>query len=977
MNISRYARFKSGAAPVVLGIALLSTPAFAQSNTQVDQRTSPQDDSSQTEIIVTGSRIATSNVGTTAPVQVISGEAIQSTGAVNIQDVLLNNPAFGTPTYARTNTSFATSGAGISTLDLRNLGIDRTLVLVNGRRMVSGIPGSQAVDLNTIPTALIDRVDTLTSGSGSAVYGSDAVAGVVNFILKDDFEGLQIDAQSGISQAGDNFTLSLGATLGANFADGRGNVTMFLGYSEQGAAWLSNHRTEAGRSGVDSLSAYALDDEANPFERLQPFYSSYAPQGTYLAGDQTFSYDADGNLINRRGAGFNRAANRYLAIPTQRYMVNALGHYDVSDNVTAFFEASFVSTNIRSNIEAFPWDTETSYEGGAMPIETMFNGSAFRNPFVPDAIFNAATDTDGDGLRDIFVSKRLNDFGPRTNSATRQTFRIVGGLRGNISDLWKYEVFGNYGQTNTTQTGTGQINVLNFANSQRIIPDGSGGYMCADASARAQGCVPANVFGTGSLAGAVDYLQAPSYYVATQKQTQVGANLTGQLFSISGVDRIGVTVGTEYRRESSSDEWDALQTLGLNGGNALPPTRGAYDVYEFYGEALVPLIQESFVHNLSVRGAARYSHYSTVGGTFSWNAGIDFAPIEDIRFRAMYAQTVRAPNISELYSGRSQTFPTVSDPCVGIGATGGGALGDNCRAAPGVMANIAANGVFTLNQSDIQGVTGFEGGNPSLQEEKGKTWTAGVVINPRSIDALRNFTLSVDYFNVKINDAIVSTSRAFILDQCYNGGVQAMCDFIVRRSGAMGLNSAGSLDEVNTAVTNSGGFQTSGIDVVLAYNNSFDLGSRRLAVGLTANYTHMISGWSRPVPGGEKDRFMSNIGASRDRFNLGANFQMGKVRWTLGGTYVGGAYLDESYTGFEPGSEGSEQFRVHPEFYLDTQVRFIVSERSEFYVGAENLLGNDPVYFGGLPDAATGMDSDYGTYRGLGRNFYAGIKLRF
>ncbi|MCK9542765.1 MAG: TonB-dependent receptor, partial [Novosphingobium sp.] len=837
----------------VLSLVALPQTAFAQD---------AADDSDAVEaIIVTGSRIQTTVPTTVAPVQVLSETLLENTGTVNVQELLLKNPVFGTPTFSRTNSGFNTSGAGAATVDLRNLGIDRTLVLIDGRRVVSGIPGSSAVDLNMIPTQMVKRIEVLTSGSGSAIYGSDAVAGVVNFILKDDFEGVEIDSKVGITEVGDSRTLDTGVLLGGNFADGRGNATVFFGYSNQGAAWKRKHRTEWGRSNIDNISGIFFGEDI--FSAVQPFYSGYNPQGTYFSDNFAWTYGPNGGPLQPCTAtnatscggglgagptGFNRTAYRYLAVPVERYLLNFNAHYDVSDSITAFMQGSFQSTNARAIIEPFPWDTDTSgkqYANAQMPIETLYNGTIHRNPFVPDAIFNDASDTDGDGLRDIFVQKRLADFGNRTTASTQNTFRIVGGLKGEIAPDWSFEGFVNYGQSDVTQTGSGQINVVNFRLSQQIVPDGAGGYWCADANARANGCVPANVFGLNSFSPeAVAYLEAPQFYKATQKQTQVGLNVTGSIGSLWGANPIGVTVGTEYRREAQESAWDALQTAGLNGGNALPPTKGAYDLYEFYGETLIPLISSGFVHDFTVRGAARFSHYSTVGNTFSWNAGAEFAPVRDIRFRVMYAETVRAPNIRELFEGLSQDFPTVNDPCEGIGLTGGGAVGDNCRAAPGVIDNINANGgAFTLTQADIQGVTSFAGGNPNLREEKGKTLTAGVVINPRSIDALRNLTITADYFQIKVKDAIVDTPLQFILDQCYGQSNQSFCDFVVRRPAISGPNNAGSLKEVNSGRTNSGGIKTSGIDVTLNYVHNLDIGSGRMQADLNVAYTHLLTGY--------------------------------------------------------------------------------------------------------------------------------------
>ncbi|MBN8832143.1 MAG: TonB-dependent receptor plug domain-containing protein [Sphingomonadales bacterium] len=578
-KLSSLTLLKVAAAPAVLGLALLSSTAFAQEPQNADEAEEGE------AIIVTGSRIQTGSDITVAPVQVITAATIQESGVINIQNELLKNPAFGTPTYSRTANAFNSAGAGIATVDLRNLGVDRTLVLVNGRRHVSGVPGGNAVDLTAIPTPLIERVEVLTSGSASAIYGSDAVAGVVNFILKKDFEGLELNAQSGIAQTGDDFNFDTSAVLGTNFADGRGNVTLFMGYSEQGAVFKRNHATEAGTSNIDNISQIFFG--GNMTTPRQPYLSGYSPQGTYYTDNYAWTYannglgalrpcaSTNGGLCDLSGTplagsaldgtrigpdGFNRTAYRYLAVPVQRYLLSAMGHYDFNDNLTAFFEGSFVSASAKSQIEAFPWDTDTSgkqYANGQMPIETLYNGTLYRNPFVPDAIFNDASDTDGDGLRDIFVSKRLNDFGTRSTDSTQQTFRLVGGLRGNFNDNWSFEVFGNYGQTNVSQTGTGQINVMNFRESQKIVPDGNGGYICADPNAVAGGCVPANIFGLNSIKGAaLTYLEAPSNYLAVLKETQIGANVTGSIPSLWGADPVGVTVGVEYRRESSDERWD-------------------------------------------------------------------------------------------------------------------------------------------------------------------------------------------------------------------------------------------------------------------------------------------------------------------------------------------------------------------------------------------------------------------------------------
>ena len=530
--------------------------------------------------------------------------------------------------------------------------------------------------------------------------------------------------------------------------------------------------------------------------------------------------------------------------------------------------------------------------------------------------------------------------------------------------------------------GSGQFNGPNFIQALDAIRDvndinGNGNrteVICVNGAARAAGCIPANIYGPGSLAPAVSYLAAPQQLRTKVTQTVAGVTVSGGLFSLFGnADPVSVGIGGEYRRETSSSEFDRLSQLGLNGGNALPSTAGSFNVYEGYGEVIAPLLQDRpFFHSLSARGAVRASRYSTVGSTLSFNYGGEWAPIEDIRFRAIAARSVRAPNVSELFAPPQQDFPSgLQDPCAGITAATAGTIAQNCRAVPGVNANIAANGgTFAVSQADLQGITSFAGGNLALREEKGDSFTAGVVINPRSIAALRGLVLTVDYFNIRIRDAIVSTPLQFILDQCYGQSNTALCSFIKRRPVALGANSAGSIDEVNSAQTNSGGVKTSGIDGTINYRfREFD-GD----VGFRASYTHLFTGFNVPlVAQPSRDEFAGELGGARDRFTTSVDFNHGSgVGATLTGTYIGVSYLDDQLTGAAP---GNPLFRISPQFDLAAQIRFQVEKRFEFFLGANNLLDNKPPYLADI-GASAGQDTDAGTYDALGRRYYAGFRIK-
>ncbi|MCK8455652.1 TonB-dependent receptor plug domain-containing protein [Sphingomonas faeni] len=1003
------------AAPAVAQVAPTEAPATDPMATQppVDQTTAqsaanqtanqtttdaPQADQAPGDIVVTGSRIASPSATAASPLQSVGITQIQQSGAINVQDVLLQNPAFGTPGVSRTNSSFATQGAGIATVNLRNLGEDRTLVLVNGRRFVSGLPGSNAVDLNVIPTQFLERVDVLTGGA-SAVYGSDAVAGVVNMIYKTKFDGVQLDGQVGMSQYGDGFDRQINALVGKNFADGRGNIMLFGGYSKQGTVLKRDRFTEAGSSAIDSTSrgAYVTGNDADLFTPERPYLSGFAPQGRYYAGDSTFTYGQDGALrdcvstngtdgcINADGTaagadGFNRSSTRYLAVPVERYVGAGRANFEVSPALNLFIEGNYAKTKVNTVIEPFPLDSTFSNprNSGQIPIQTVVGGITYRNPYVPDAIFNAATDTNGDGLKDIYFDRRLSDFGPRTSSVTRDVFRIAGGANGKfLDDRFNYEVYGIYGQTKEDQVGSGQFNTANFFQALNSYRDpATGQIVCADPAARAAGCVPANIYGAGALTPAASYLAVPTTLSTKVTQTVAGGNVSGKLFSLFGADPVGFSIGTEYRRESSRNDFDLLTQQGLNGNNALPSTAGRFHLWEGFAEVVAPIIQDRpFFQSLSVRGAIRVSDYSTVGTTYSYNFGGEWAPIDDIRFRVMQARSVRAPNINELFQAPQQDFPSVNDPCIGVTAATTGTLGTTCRAAPGVLANIAANGgTFTANQADVQGVTSFGGGNPNLNEEKGDSFTAGVVINPRSIRALRNLVVTVDYFNIRIKDAIVQTPLQYILNQCYEQGATDYCSQITRRAGPLGPNSAGSLDQLTNSFLNSGGVKTQGIDTVITYRQ--DLTDIGLAgtLGLRGSYTHLISGYTVPLPDADRDYFAGEIGASRDRFTTNASYDIDGVGLTMTGTWISQASLDDQLTGARPGT--NPLYRVRPQFYLDSQIRFQTSDGFEFYVGGSNLLNNKPPYLADI-GASGGQDTDAGTYDALGRRYYAGVRINF
>ena len=998
--------YKFGAASFALGVAIASTPAMAQgqpTTETLEAEGTADATNDQGLIVVTGSRIAQPQVESSSPLQIIDDAAIDDSGAINVQELLLENPVFGSPALNRTNAAFLTSGTGVATVDLRDLGSDRTLVLVNGRRVVSSLAGSSTVDLNVIPTQFINRVDILTGGA-SSLYGSDAIAGVVNFVYKKDFQGIEANGQYGLTEEGDDVRYQANVTAGTDFVDGAGNIMVHFGYSNE-KGLLSRQREN---TRFDDFDLFRFTGDPADFgTSVTPFFSSFPPQGRFITSGGTFTYDDNGNVkpgFSTNGPdldgdgfgdgdpgadGFNRQNFRTLAVPVERYVFAAAGEYEISDGLNFFFEGTYNKTKSSRIIEPFP--LESGGANGIFPtdggfnIENIYDGDVVRNPYVPDEIFDAATDSNGDGLRDIGFTRRLAEFGTRSGTTERDFYRFVLGFDGDIGERFRWDVSYNYGNVSENQISSGQVNVVNFRDALAAITDvddlnGNGltnDVVCLNAEARANGCSPANIFGFGSLSqGAVNYIQAQGTYQTGITQQVIQGNISGSLFDLPA-GPVGIAAGFEYRKESSFSDNDALTNQGLNAGNVLPDTSGSFDVREGFVELRVPLLADTTGFELlEIGGAARVSDYSTVGTVYSYSGTVVWQPVQPLRLRGTYARAVRAPNVSELFSGLSQTFPSgLTDPCENIGATGGGAIGTNCRADAGVAANIAANGVFTLNQSDLQGISGFNGGNPNLEEEESTSYTGGAVLSLGAL-GLGNATITADYYNIEVENVIGTFPRQFTLDQCYGQGNQTFCDLITRRQDGTAVNSAGSIDLINALAVNSATLETEGLDIT--GNVSFPLGlvGQDDRIALRGAYTHIFKYDYTPIAGADADPSDGEIGTAKDRFTLNAAYLNEDFKISLTGTYIGKSYEDDQFCAafdLEP-----ECISVSDEFYLDLQTTFYAADALEFYVGVDNLLDNDaPSILSGTSYNNTGTDTAAGVYDLFGRRYYAGVRLQF
>ena len=1002
--------FKFGTASIALGLALVAAPSLAQAQDADADAVEGDEGAVDNEVIVvTGSRIASPTASSPAPLQIVDAQAIGDSGITNVQELLLENPAFGTPALSRTNSAFLTSGTGVATVDLRDLGSDRTLVLINGRRVVAGVPGSSIVDLNMIPTQFLEQVDVLTGGA-SSLYGSDAVAGVVNFVYKKDFEGIEAGGQYGITERGDDPRYQVNLTAGTVSGDGRGNIMVHFGYSNE-EGLLSREREN---TFTDDFDLFRLTGNVADFGTSSaPFFSSGPPQGRFdvngtasSADDFTFAQNGNGPLrpcFSANGGtapatcgafagtsigpdGFNRQFFRTLAVPVERYLFATAGNYEITEGVNLFFEGTYSKTTSSREIEPFFLSSGDIFQtNGRVPLEDAMGNV---NPLVPADIVAASQDIDGDGRRDYGFIRRIVEFGPRQGSTARDTFRLVVGLEGTLfDDRFRWDLNYNYGTTTENQRSSGQINTVNARLALDAVQDvgdldGDGSTtdaICADANARADGCVPFNVFGLGAITPAqLAYLNAEASFQTDITQQVVQGNLSGSLFELPA-GPVGIATGFEYRKETSVEDLDALTNAGLNAGNAIGDTQGEFDVIEGYLEVKVPILADTpGFELLEVGGSVRVADYSTIGSIVSYSGTAVWQPIEDIRLRGTYSRAVRAPNIGELFSAQSQTFPSgLTDPCAGIGPTGGGTAGTVCRRDAGVQANIALNGVFTLTQPDIQGISGFNGGNPNLFEETADSFTVGAVINPRSINALRNLTITADYYDIEVTNVIAAPGRAFTLDQCYNQDNQNFCNLIVRRQVGDSQNSAGSIDLINAFQNNGAVLATRGLDITASYRTSLDsLGLTDASLSARLAYNHIFQYDFQNAVTAPADPQEGEIGTADHTFTANLAYDQGPLRWTFTGTFIGESTEDDQFCSAFGLAAGC--FSQGAEFYLDTQMNWSINDTIEVYLGVDNLLDNDaPNLLSGTSFNVTGSDTAADVYDIFGRRYYSGVRLRF
>ncbi len=960
----RYALLASAAAAASSGL-----PAYAQEEQeeadQIDQMLGE-------ELVVTGSRIPRANL--TAPTQVTTIDAsnIQYSGLGNAADILRAVPSFGVAALSTNNSNFLTTDNGVNTLELRNLDEDRTLVLVNGRRYVPGASGgTSAVDFNTIPVELVDRIEVVTGGA-SAIYGSDALAGVVNVILKDKFEGVDFGYQFGESTESDDTTHRINFIAGGNFADDLGNAVVSATFTQQRGV-LARDRPE---TAVDDISTcFFTGVPADCQTPIEGFFSSFSEFGRFFIPSTGESFTVDngtgpgGTVVpwDRDTFGFNRQHFRRYSVPTDRFLLTGNASYDLADSVEAFIETTYAQTETESELEPFPHSSSDDLQGVGISVN---------NPFMPQALRDAILAA-GDTQTDYF--RRMTEVGQRGNEASRNTYRFVLGLRGDVQERWHWDGYYGYGQMDAAQTGGGQINVSNMREALNAI-DGDGDPatfdpVCANPVAVAEGCVPINIFGLGAISpGAATYVQAPEQRQQTNRQQIAGVTIGGPAFELPA-GPLDFALGGEWRKEHAEDVTDALTRTGQNAGNQERPIFGDYDVIEAFAEIEVPLLRDlPAVHELSIGAAYRWSDYSTVGTTDAYTGRLSWAPIESLRFRGQYARAVRAPNIGELFAPAGENFEPVADPCDGVTATSVGQIDDNCRSIPAIAQRIAATGSFTLTQPEIQGTGGFTGGgNPNLETEQSDSYSLGVVFN-KDFGTAGNFLVSVDWFQIEIEDTIGTVERQTAVTQCFNVPTSQFpnefCSLLVRDTTGPAFE-LGELTEVNSTFLNHGNLNTEGVDLSVLWSWALSdwIGAASGNMSLRLNYSHLLD--FTEVAFGTLDDSKGEVGFAEDEAQLGLVYANGPFTFQWETTYVG-----DSKVNIDPTS--AFFFDVGTYVVHDFQIGYNLFETANLYVGMNDAFDEDvPVILSGVPGNTTGTDTNAEVYNPIGRTWYAGMRVQF
>ena len=918
------------------------------------------------EVVVTGSRIRRADYVANAPVATLGADQIELTATVNTEQLLNTMPQM-VPGFDRTSNN---PGNGTATVDLRGLGSNRTLVLINGTRAVPTTQGG-SVDINNIPTALIERVEVLTGGA-SAVYGSDAVAGVVNFVLKDDFEGVSFNVMTEQTEENDAELTSVDLTIGGNIADGRGNVVINAQYTDrsdlfQGDRGFANFAqfddTDAngnpilingGSSGVPGTSIFAGG------------LSGFSPSSGIVFGDngeaRPFVTGGDNNDF------YNYAPVNYIQLPQTRFQANALGHFDVSDKIQVYGRMMFTQSKVPQQLAPTP-----IFQAGA---EFTLDGS----PFLPAATqqvlsdaLGSGVDSDGDGIDDTataFVRRRLVEVGPRISDDKYTNFQLLAGVRGDIGETgWTYDVYVSEGEVSNSNTQSGNVNRDRFLQALQLdlAADPTGGT-CVDTANNGStvGCAPMNIFGPGNISDdAAAFLRTAVAAEGEFEQRVWAASFAGDLFNLPAG---AVAAAFGFERIELRSDFRPSQDLAagtIAGFNGSPASGGAFDSDAFFGELLVPVVRDlPMAEAIDLELAYRTTDYSTVGSVDNYKIAGSWTIVPQVRVRGGFNTAIRAASIGELFAPQSEGFPGASDPCAGESAPVDAATAAICTAT-GVPAG--AVGSVAIDPAAGQ-IRGLFGGNPNLSEEEADTITVGVVIEPDWF--VEDLTVSVDYFDIKIDGAIASFGGGVnnILNVCYDatnaaGGVGSpFCNAVNRRAD-------GTIEFVEATSQNIAEVTLKGFDLQASYSR--DLFGGDMQVNYVGTYT--TESTTVPFAGGDpiecEGQFGLDCGEPLPEYKhrMTFNWSKDKITSQLLWRYVGEVKDDDvDTTYFIETIDGTH--------YFDGVVSYAVTDNYRVSLGVDNLFDEKPPILGDNQEQANTYPATYDVF---GRTYFLRASANF
>ena len=995
-------------------------PAIAQDQTK--------DADSVDVIVVTGSRIAAPNSKSASPIVSLTDKDIKITGKTDISDIISQLPQNFNNDLGQdlgNRTSGLTSAGGVATADLRGLGPNRTLVLVNGRRLGQGSPYTfiqqPAPDLDQIPVALVERVEVVTGGA-SATYGSDAIAGVVNFIMKTNFEGFQIDGQLGENwhsnhnKYAQNAQLAFGATpltgsthdgrnkafnliAGTNFADGKGNVTAYFGYLD----------TDPVRSGDRDFGGCQLGANAN-LDGANCGGSSNSNWFRPLTGPNanTVTYSVSGSSFVPRGsvatqvpAAFNSQRYIYMARQDQRYTAGFFIHNDLNDYARAYAEFGFM--NDRTHQEIAP---SALFKGSNPndPLSGNYNVNC-SNPLLSaqqaailctPAQIAADLANPGSVTANVQIGRRNVEGGGRFSDYEHTNYRGVVGLKGDFAKAWSYDVYGQYYYTTFYNTND---RYLNFTAIDRalLVRGTSANPVCVSGAP----CVPYNIFSDGGVTPEqlnFLYLDGTGYGTTTLRTIHgdVTANLGeyGIKSPLAG-DGIAVNVGYESRNEHVAFKPDSGELSGqLSGfGSAAVAIDNGISVNEQFIELRAPLVQDKTgVKDLVFDTGFRRSDYSTSGAVNTYKFELQYSPVDDVRFRASYQRAIRAPSVVELFNPQLVGLIQLgTDPCaptldVNNNLVPAARSLADCQKT-GVTAAQYGNGgtTNTIPQAVLGQLSQLQGGNPLLNPEKAKSYTFGFTLTPR---ALPNFTASVDYFDIKLDDGVGALGANVILTNCLATGNPLYCSQLVRAPNTGGLTgnslaSGGYIVQTNVNVAESG---FSGIDMQGAYKLS--LSPRWGSLSFALNGAYLLKTTTTPQPGAHTYDCAGLYGSTCQTVSPRWHHIL-RTSWatpwdvtaSLTWRYIGAVKLDQNDS--DPtlnnaafGAFNSFNARLPSFSYLDLAGSWNFRDNLELRGGINNVLDKDPP-LATFEITSGGAANTYSTYDALGRQLFVTFTAKF